>query len=95
MHCDEEEYLIIDYGSTAKTQRNLPVVREHVPVVQTQPHPLSVPAEDLDALERGEMEEKQTPLSAAQSALCLWCSACAQRLSICLPYDAVNRSLPV
>lgn len=95
MHRDEEEYLIVDYGSTATTQRNLPVLREHVPVVVTQPAPLAPPVEDVDALERGEMDEKRTPLSPAESGLWLWCSACAQRLSSCLPCDAVNRSLPV
>ncbi len=101
MHSDEDDYFVVDYGST--TQHTPPAARAASPaaaVMVTQPPS----AEDVDALERGaqlddDIPPRLLPFSGKESAAWVWrcCTACARHLHDCLPvfkfpaYQGVSR----
>ena len=91
---DEEDYFMVDYGST--TPRPPPVVRDISPeAVVTQPPTV----DDVDALERGEAVHLRQRSFAFFQENAAWgwhcCAACAQHLHGWLPcgehYQRVSR----
>lgn len=85
MHSDEDDYFMVDYGSTAQHPHSATHTIPSETVV-TQP-----PAVTDDALERGEAGNDDLPKESrplpSESAAWIWrcCAACARHLHECLP----------